>query len=98
MIKIKIKFLAICRHADNKFSYLNVSFVRIDRTSKLSFLSNSVSEDDDLFKEKDSHFLEFVVWTAGWIVGTEEGTVQQQLALCNYLTLQQKLGSNHLDF
>ena len=44
---------------------------------------------NNLFKEEDSHFPHFEVWSIGWVVSAEKWTSQQQLTLCHNLTLKE---------
>ena len=45
----------------------------------------------NLLKEEDGHFPHFEVWPAGRVVGAEQRTSQQQLALCHDLALKRSI-------
>ena len=66
-----------------------MSFVCVDRTGELGLLADRLREDHDLLKQEHGHLLQLQVGRRGRVVGAEQRTAQQQLALRHNLALQQ---------
>ena len=54
-------------------------------------ISGGINMRNNLLKEEDCHFPHFEVWPAGWVIGAEQRTSQQQLALCHDLALKRSI-------
>ena len=65
-----------------------MSFVDVNWTRELSFLSHSFSKNHDLLEKEDRHLLQFVVGSTCRVVRAQKGAVKEKLALCHNLTLE----------
>jgi hypothetical protein len=65
---------------------LNMSFVDIDRVGKLGLLSNSLTEDDVLLKEKNLELFALKIRACRFLTA-DKWSMKEQVPLCSYLAL-----------